>query len=445
MRVHPSDDLLRRLVEGIKASLLRQVLRHLVDCRRCREKLGRILDGEEDGPARVLAWPSGDYRPIIERVIARAERAGIPVRREQAEAPVLLGELLLRPESDRRRLLAEDPRFASWPLADLILDRSFEAGFQDPEYAETLAELGLAVVDAVGRTDIAPPLVADLRARGLAYLANARRMRSDLAGADQAMALARAEIARGTGDPVERARLLDLEASLRLEQRRLPEAARLLRRAVAAYRAAEETRSAGKALIQLAEVQRTAGRPEEAVGLLREAAEEIDPAKDHKLLLCARHNLANALVDLDQCMEARRVFRQTRPLYQRFQDPWTRRRRLWLAGRIDLGLGQLDAAARRLEQARAGFLEQEIVYDAALVSLDLAAVYARQGRAADLRRLAREMLPVFNARGVHREARRALGLFQQAAEVELVTVGLVQRLLAYLHRARHDPELRFEM
>ena len=225
----------------------------------------------------------------------------------------------------------------------------------------------------------------------------------------------------------------------------LPEAARLLRRAVAAYRAAEETRSAGKALIQLAEVQRTAGRPEEAVGLLREAAEEIDPAKDHKLLLCARHNLANALVDLDQCMEARRVFRQTRPLYQRFQDPWTRRRRLWLAGRIDLGLGQIDAAARRLEQARAGFLEQEIVYDAALVSLDLAAVYARQGRAADLRRLAREMLPVFNARGVHREARRALGLFQQAAEVELVTVGLVQRLLAYLHRARHDPELRFEM
>lgn len=445
MRVHPSDDLLRRLVEGIKASLLRQVLRHLVECRRCREKLRRILDGEEDGPARVLAWPSGDYRPILERVIARAERAGIPVRREQAEAPVLLGDLLLRPEGERRQRLAEDPRFASWPLADLILDRSIEASLDDPEFGESLAELGLAVVDAVGRTDIAPPLVADLRARGLAYLANARRMRSDLAGADQAMARARAEIARGTGDPVERARLLDLEASLRLEQRRLVEATRLLRRAIAAYRAAEETRSAGKALIKLAAVRRTAGRPEEAVALLREAVEEIDPERDHKLLLCARHNLANALVDLDQCMEARRVFRQTRALYQRFQDAWTQRRRLWLAGRIDLGLGQLDAAAKRLEQAREGFLEQEIVYDAALVSLDLAAAYVRQGRAADLRRLAREMLPVFNARGVHREARRALGVFQQAAEVELVTVGLVQRLLAYLHQARHDPSLLFEV
>ncbi len=444
MRVHPSDDLLRRLVEGTQASLLRQVLRHLLECRRCRERLRRILDGEADGPARVLAYPSGDYRPILDRVIEQAERAGLPLRREQAEAPLLLGELLLRPESERRRRLAEDSRFASWPLAVLILDRSLEASREDPEYGEGLAELGLAVVDALERTDIAPNLIADLRARGLAYLANARRMRSDLAGADQAIARARAEIARGTGDPVERARLLDLEASLRLEQRRLAEAARLLRRAIAAYRGAEETRSAGKALTKLAEVQRTAGRPEEAVALLREAAEELDPERDRRLLLCARHNLATALVDLDQAMEARRVFRQARALYQRFPDPWTQRRRLWLAGKIDLGLGQLEAAEKRLERARRGFLEQEIVYDAALVSLDLAAVYARQARAEDLRRLAREMLPVFNARGVHGEARRALGLFQQAAEVDLVTVGLVQRLLAYLRRARHDPELRFE-
>jgi tetratricopeptide (TPR) repeat protein len=444
MRVHPSDDLLRRLVEGIKASLLRQVLRHLLECRRCRERLRRVLDGEEEGPARVLAWPARDYRPILDRVIERAQRAGLPLRREQAQAPMLFGELLLRPESERRHLLDEDPRFASWPLADLILDRSFEASFDDPEYGEALAALGLAVTDALERTDIGRPLIADLRARGLAYLANARRMRSDLSGADEAMTKARSEIARGTGDPVERARLLDLEASLRKEQRRLADAARLLRRAISAYRAAEETRSTAKALIKLAEVQRLAGKPEEAVALLREAVEELDPRQDHKLLLCARHNLATALVDLDQFMEARRVFRQTRPLYLRFPDPWTQRRRLWLAGRIDLGLGQLEAAERRLEQARRGFLEQEIVYDAALVSLDLAAVYARQGRSDDLRRLAHEMLPVFNARGVHGEARRALGLFQRAAEVDLVTVGLVQRLLGYLHRARHDPNLRFE-
>lgn len=445
MRVHPNDELLRRLVEELGTSRLRRVLHHLVSCDQCRELLGRILDGEEEGPARVLAWRGSDYRRVLDRVIRHADRAGIPVRREQAEAPVLLGELLLLPESERRRRLDEDPRFHSWALADLLFQRSFEASFEDAEYGQALAELGLAVIDRLNRERIGLELVADLRARGLAYLANALRMQSDLDGADASMAKARAEIARGTGDPLERARLLDLEASLRKEQRRLDEAVRLLRRAIAAYRASEQTRAATKALIKLAAVQRLACRPEEAIARLREAIDNLDPDQDPRLLLCARHNLATTLVDLDQCMEARRVFRAARPLYQRFDDPWTQRRRLWLAGRIDFGLGQLEAAERHLERARQGFLEQEIVYDAALVSLDLAAVYARLGRTADLRRLGRGMLPVFNARGVHREARRALALFQRAAEVELVTVGLVRSLLTYLDRARHDPSLRFEL
>lgn len=445
MRVHPNDDLLRRLVEGIRASLVRRVLRHVTDCRRCRERLRQILDGEEDGPARVLAWPGGDYRPILERVIARANRVGIPLRRDQALAPVLFGELLLLTEKERRRRLQEDPRFRSWALADLVLDRSFEVSFEDPEYGESLAELGLQVAAVLEKTEIGEALIADLRARGFAYMANARRMHSDLTGADEAISEAREWISRGTGDPVERARILDLEASLRKEQRRLDEAGRLIRRALAAYRAAGEATSAGKALITLGAVHEVAGRHEEAVVVLREAAEDLDPERDHKLLLCARHNWASNLVALDQHMEARRVFRATAPLYQKFDDPWTQRRRWWLAGRIDLGLGQLDAAERHLDRARQGFLEQEIVYDAALVSLDLAAVYARKARTEDLRRLAREMLPVFNARGVHREARRALAYFQQAAEVELVTTGLVQRLLAYLQQARHDPAMRFEV
>ena len=138
------------------------------------------------------------------------------------------------------------------------------------------------------------------------------------------------------------------------------------------------------------------------------------------------------------------MFRESQPLYDRFPDPWTQRRRLWLDGKILRGLGQLEAAEARLSEARRGFLEQEIVYDAALVSLDLAAVYALQGRVDDQRRLAREMLPIFTARGVHREARAALAYFQQAVERERASPQVVEGLLEYLSQARLDPELRFE-
>jgi hypothetical protein len=58
-----------------------------------------------------------------------------------------------------------------------------------------------------------------------------------------------------------------------------------------------------------------------------------------------------------------------------------------------------------------------------LVSLELAGLYLEQGRTADVKRLMRQMEPVFRDQGVHAEARKALALFR---------------------RAQGDPRLRFE-
>lgn len=445
MQIHPTDELLHRLAEALPDSLLRRALEHSVDCDRCLDRMRRILGGRQAQPARVLPWPHSIYGPILDRVVARAQRAGLPLRRAQAEAPILLGTLLALPAERRSEMLAGDPRFHSWPLADLVLDRSHETSFEDPTRGEELADLGMAVIETLVGGDVGEPLLNDLRARAQAALANCRRMQSDHRRAEDALAAARRALSAGTGDPLERARILDLEASLRKEQRRFDEAARLLRRAIAAYRSADETRRAGRAQIKLSSLYRLAGRPDDAVAVLREAVRDLRSAADHRLHLCAAHNLAVVLTESGQYLEAHRIFHDAATLYQRFDDTWTERRRLWLEGRIHLGVGHLDAAARCLEQARVGFLEQEIVYDAALVSLDLAEVYAAQGRTAELRRLGREMFPVFEARGIHREAKRALDLFRRASEVDLVSTGLVRRLVAYLRRARHDPGIEFDV
>jgi hypothetical protein len=49
-------------------------------------------------------------------------------------------------------------------------------------------------------------------------------------------------------------------------------------------------------------------------------------------------------------------------------------------------------------------LEKQMGYDAALVSLDLAILYAQEGQTAELKRLADEVIPAFESREVHREA-----------------------------------------
>ncbi len=69
-----------------------------------------------------------------------------------------------------------------------------------------------------------------------------------------------------------------------------------------------------------------------------------------------------------------------------------------------------------------------------LAGLDLALLYVHQDRTAEVKRLAEEMVPIFMAQDVHREATAALLLFQEAARREAVSAAMLTELLAYLRR-----------
>lgn len=60
-----------------------------------------------------------------------------------------------------------------------------------------------------------------------------------------------------------------------------------------------------------------------------------------------------------------------------------------------------------------------------------------------MRRLAEEMIPLFQAQDVHREAMAALALFQEAARQDRLTVEKTLEVAAYLRKARNEPEMRF--
>jgi hypothetical protein len=74
-------------------------------------------------------------------------------------------------------------------------------------------------------------------------------------------------------------------------------------------------------------------------------------------------------------------------------------------------------------------------YDAALVTLELAEIHAALGHTAEVKALARESAPVFQAQGVHREAQQALDLLRHAAEEGRITAELVHGVVTYLYRS----------
>lgn len=97
-----------------------------------------------------------------------------------------------------------------------------------------------------------------------------------------------------------------------------------------------------------------------------------------------------------------------------------------------------------LEYVAGELVARAIAFDAARACLDLAQLHLRQGRRAEVKRLAGQMVAVFKAQRVHREALAAVLLFQEAAEQDRATIELVRKLSDYLRRAQHDPSLRFE-
>ena len=187
-----------------------------------------------------------------------------------------------------------------------------------------------------------------------------------------------------------------------------------------------------------------AGRPEDGIPLLKQALELIDAEQEPRLLLCARHNLIDYLASAGRFLDAQSLYRETRPLYRDFPDAWAQNRRKWVRGKIARGLGQSRLAESLFLAARDGFVGEGLPYDTALVSLELASLYAEQGRTQDLKKLAREMLPIFSSLQIHREALAALTFLRQAIEAEKASVEVVTGVASYLRRARHNPELRFE-
>lgn len=440
MKLHPSDAVLEEFLLSLSDSH-RAVVEHIARCSACRARLTYL---PRPGERESALSPAADYGAAIERAAARVEELSFDRERERYEAPGLFVELIETPPEKLDLLLRNSARFQTWGLFELLVERCWEVTISDPRGAKTFGHLALRLAEHLDPERYGADMIEDLTARAWAYLANARRACSDLRGAEEGFTSARAHLKRGTGDPAEQAIVLDLEASLLRDQRRWKKAEHSLDRAIAIFKKLGDLHRAGRSMVKLATVHYYAGAPETAVRCLGQATDLLDPEREPRLLVCAKHNLIDYLVDLGRFSESWDLYQETRQLYRQFPDAWTQNRRRWVKGKIVRGRGQKVEAERLLLAARDGFVAEGVPYDTALVSVELASLYAEQGRTADLKRLAQEMLPIFASLHIHREALAALQFLQQAAEAERASQAVVDKVAAFLKRAQHDPGLRFK-
>lgn len=366
------------------------------------------------------------------------------VARERQRLPLLIQRLRDLPPDEGRALLRSDPEFHNWPVGEWLIEESRKTLDSDLGRAEELAGDAVAVAESFRPGACGAGLLQDLRARAWACRGEALRRRSDLREAEASFATAESCLVQGTGDALEEAQILELKAALYRDQHRADEAHRLLDEVIAVYRQYRDAHLTGRAFIQKGRVHGRAHELEVAIQWLRKGLALIDPARERCLDLSARHSLMLYLHESGRPREARFLLKASAREFLRHGSPSLILRLRWLEGKIYHALGFLAEAEKVMTEARQGFIGLGAGFSAAAVSLDLAGVYAIQGRAAEIRSLAAEMLSIFRSRGLRREAIAALIALQQAARMETVNTNLLAEIRSCLDQVRQDPKLVFE-
>ncbi len=367
--------------------------------------------GEPKGPeAKAVVRSQEEWAAARDRQTSEAAE-------ERARAEKLWQRL--QDSGDRkawRDLVLDDPEFASWAFCEKLCNESAELADDDAGAASELVDLALALVPQVSCEE---KLLCGIQEYIWKHVGNALRARGDLKRAGEAFDKAGEFFLGGiTGilpSLILRDRLAGLEAALLRDRGDLVEALRMIDHALTL--AGDDRASRPALLLEKVRLHRRLGRPDEALRALS-WADRVAQGADSRLLVRMEIERGGILCDLDRHGEVKKLPGSLRKAAVSL--PRERARLLCLEGRVAAGLGRLEEAEAALQETYAG-LHDRVVNDLALLSLEIAVLHAREGRTAELKRLAEQTLRLVEAPGLAREAAATLKLWCRLTAQEKLT------------------------
>lgn len=361
---------------------------------------------------------------------------------EQGWAPLPAEDLertcqaILRLTPQQRELWVRNSRRAGHPQVLLhLVATSYELRLTDPPEALRLAK---AAADATSAMALGAEsaLTNDLRAHAWGNLANCYRLLGQFGEADRAWAAVESFREAGSGGRHLAAELLRKRGILRVDQRRFCDALDLQSEAASLGEAERDLHFAAKVRLEIAVTHFYAGQIDQALEIMPLAAQHLDVRAQPEMGFAYIHNLLFFLEAAGDFPCALRLSLRAERQYQELASPLVLLRGWWLRGRLLLGVEDWRGARPFLELARRGFLERQLLYDAALAGFDLALAWTHQNERFRVQRLACEMFEVFRSQQIPREAAAALQLFAEAAKVWKADLALMRRVAADLEPLR---------
>jgi len=353
-----------------------------------------------------------------EEFIAARDRQADEAKKERARAEGLWQRLEASGEPKAWREPLADPEFQSWALCEKLCRESAWLADEDAGRAGELMELAMEMVP---RLALEESRRAALEEYVWKHVGNVCRARGDLRSAEDAFGRTKEHFLDGIRDslpgPLERARLAVLESALLCDQGNQPESLRQMNHAMSLTSAGDSSLVA-EVLLEKGCLHRRLSQSGEAHWALSLAAERAPENADPRLLLRIHIALGNVLCDLGRHGEVKALSAPRRR--EAGRSAIERSRLVALEGRIAVGLGRLQEAEAAMRKLRAD-PPGRAAADLALLSLEISALYVREGKIPELRDLAGEMLRLVEAPHLSREAAATLKLFCRLAGQDKLT------------------------
>lgn len=372
-----------------------------------------------------------EYERLVASAFERAiEAYGSPMG---AVAARELAERLVGMSATQRRIALANRHSSSGILTVRALSRlARDSTRKDPQLGLDASRVAVEAALLLPAHGTHRAIVWDTRAEAYARQANALRLVERYDEAWSQWAHVEACLEKGTDDLLLAVELAQLKSSLARGQRRFDEAAALLHKASSLAAACGSPLLESNCHLKLGVVHLYQQDYEAAKACLLSGAERLDPQRDEEALMGALHNLALAAAESGAVRHALVIIGANFDRYSRHASPLFQLRLKWTLAKMSRELGDVLAAGAAFDDVRREFLRRDLPYDASLASLDLALVYLELGQHGRVRALAEQMLAVFTAKQIPREASAALLLFVEATRREEATAESVSSLLARL-------------
>jgi hypothetical protein len=403
------------------------------------EPMVSVMFGNGRNQAEPSEQAGSEYDFPLFKALATARRYAASM----AQAKVGMQERPASPLKAAPVLAAETADDSgAWNRCERLIQTCRALRYSDPETLLLTATLAVTMAKRLNPVLHGDAALADLQAYALAELGNARRVSDDFTGAEAELAHGMDRAAQGTGSPLLLAHLMDLTASLYIDQSRFKEARVLFDAVYAIHHREGDRHSTGRALISKGFMAVNALEDEDGIRFLSQGLAMIDANRDPKLATTGIFNLIWSLVECRRASLAETLFNHSRPLFPLHFERKEGIKYAWLEGRIAAALNNSAHAEQRLREVRAAFEEFKLPAYVALVSLDLAALWLRAGRTPEIMTLLEETITIFRTQGMSRAAITALLVVHEAVKKQQVTEALLHATAVELSRLKNPTNRR---